>query len=96
MANYLDENLNVNFIANIVGRRDDFRAASPFGDTTKPSYVRLDLASYYSLPWQMTGVKTLTLFGKVENLLNKKYDEADGFRARPTNFLLGVRGSFGM
>jgi vitamin B12 transporter len=95
-VNYLYENLNVNFIANIVGRRDDFRAASPFGDTTKPSYVRLDLASYYSLPWQMTGVKTLTLFGKVENLLNKKYDEADGFRARPTNFLLGVRGSFGM
>ena len=94
--NYLHANLNVNLIANIVGRRDDFRAASPFGDITKPGYVRLDLASYYSLPWQMTGVKKLTLFGKIENLFNKKYDEADGLRARPLNFLLGVRGSFGM
>ena len=95
-VNYLYENFNANFIVNIVGRRDDFRAASPGGDITKPGYVRFDLASYYSLPWQMTGVKQVTLFGKIENLLNKKYDEADGFRARPLNFLLGVRGSFGM
>src|SRR5262245_2305653 len=95
-VNYIYENLNVNFIANIVGRRDDFRGSSPGGDITKPSYTRLDLTSYYSLPWQMAGVKQLTLFGKIENLLNKKYDEADGFRARPLNFLLGVRGSFGM
>lgn len=93
--NYLHDNLNVNLIANIVGRRDDFRAASPFGDITKPGYVRFDLASYYSLPSQMSGVKNLTLFGKIENLFDKKYDEVDGFRARPLNFLLGIRGSFG-
>ena len=93
--NYLYDNLNLNLSANFVGRRDDFRTASPFGDTTKPGFVKFDLASYYSLPWQMPGVKNVTLFGKIENLLNKKYEEVDGFRARPLNFLLGVRASFG-
>jgi outer membrane receptor protein involved in Fe transport len=34
------------------------------------------------------------VFGKIENLFNQKYQEADGFRARPLNFLLGVRANF--
>ena len=93
--NYLHDRWNVNLGANIVGRRDDFRAASPFGNTTKAGYVIFDLASYYSLPLRVPAVKDLTLFGKIENLLNKKYEEADGFRARPLNFLLGVRATFG-
>ena len=93
--NYLHDCWNVNLGANIVGRRDDFRAASPFGNTTKAGYVIFDLASYYSLPWRVPAVKDLTLFGKIENLFNRKYEEADGFRARPLNFLLGVRATFG-
>ena len=93
--NYLHDRWNVNLGANIVGRRDDFRAASPFGNTTKAGYVIFDLASYYSLPWRVPAVKDLTLFGKIENLLNKRYEEADGFRARPLNFLLGMRATFG-
>ena len=93
--NYFHDNLNVNLTANLVGSRDDFRAASPFGNITAPGYVKVDLASYYSLPWQTPGVKNLTLFGKIENLFNKKYEEADGFRARPLNFLLGLRAAFG-
>jgi len=93
--NYLYENLNVNLSANVVGSRDDFRASSPFGDIRKPGYGIFDLASYYSLPWKVPGVKNLTLFGKIENLFNKKYEEVDGFRARPLNFLLGVRAIFG-
>jgi vitamin B12 transporter len=93
--NYLQDGLNVNIAANIVGRRDDFRAASPFGNTTAPGYVRTDLASSYVLPWRAPLVKQVSVFGKIENLLNKKYEEVDGFRARPLNFLLGVRASFG-
>jgi vitamin B12 transporter len=93
--NYLHDRWNVNLGANIVGRRDDFRAASPFGNTTKAGYVIFDLASYYSLPLRVPAVKDLTLFGKIENLLNKRYEEADGFRARPLNFLLGMRATFG-
>ncbi len=43
----------------------------------------------------MSGVKSVALFGKIENLFNKRYEEADGFRARPLNFLLGLRATFG-
>ncbi|MGH7930555.1 MAG: TonB-dependent receptor plug domain-containing protein, partial [Candidatus Binatia bacterium] len=93
--NYLQNGFNINVTANIVGSRDDFRAASPFGNIKEPGYVRTDLASSYMLPWAGRGVKDVSVFGKIENLFNKKYEEANGFRARPVNFLLGVRASFG-
>jgi len=94
-VNYARDALNVNFTANLVGRRDDFRAASPFGDTVKLGYAIFDLAASYALPWKIPGIKNIALLGKIENLLNRKYEEADGFRARPLNFLLGARASFG-
>ena len=87
--------LNVNLNASFVGSRDDFRAAAPFGDIIQPGYGVVDLASSYTLPWQLRALKDVTLFGKIANLFDKKYEEADGFRARPLNFLLGVRGTFG-
>ena len=95
ILNYFQDGLNVNLAAHVVGRRDDFRAAFPFGNTTTAGYVRTDLASSYALPWGVAGIRQLTLFGRIENLFNKKYQEADGFRARPLNFLLGVRTNFG-
>jgi vitamin B12 transporter len=95
ILNYLQDALNVNLIVNIVGRRDDFRAASPFGDTVTAGYGTVDLASSYKLPWRMPLVKELSLIGKIQNLFNKKYDQADGFRAPPLNFLLGFRANFG-
>jgi vitamin B12 transporter len=95
ILNYLQDALNINLIVNIVGRRDDFRAASPFGDIVAPGYVRVDLASSYTLPWRMPLVKQISLIGKIQNLFNKKYNEVDGFRAPPLNFLLGMRASFG-
>ena len=95
ILNYLQDALNVNLIVNIVGRRDDFRAASPFGDTITAGSGIVDLASSYKLPWRMPLVKELSLIGKIQNLFNKKYDQADGFRAPPLNFLLGFRANFG-
>ena len=95
ILNYLKDALNINLITNIVGRRDDFRAASPFGDIVAPGYVRVDLASSYALPWRIPLVKQMSLIGKIQNLFNKKYNEADGFRAPPLNFLLGFRAIFG-
>ena len=95
ILNYMQDALNVNLIVNIVGRRDDFRAASPFGDTVTAGYGTVDVASSYKLPWRMPLVKELSLIGKIQNLLNKNYDQADGFRAPPLNFLLGIRANFG-
>jgi vitamin B12 transporter len=92
--NYLYERFQVNFNANIVGRRDDNDAitAAPI---TQPGYVKFDLAGSYLLPVKIPLTKSVSLFGKIENLFNKKYEEADGFRARPLNFLVGMRAAFG-
>jgi vitamin B12 transporter len=95
ILNYLRDALNVNLIVNIVGRRDDFRAASPFGDTVTAGYGTVDIASSYKLPWRMPLVKDISLIGKIQNLFNKRYNQADGFRAPPLNFLLGFRANFG-
>jgi vitamin B12 transporter len=95
ILNYLQDALNVNLIVNIVGRVDDFRAASPFGDTITAGYGIVDLAASYKLPWRMPLVKELSLIGKIQNLFNKRYDQANGFRAPPLNFLLGFRANFG-
>ncbi len=95
ILNYLQDALNVNLIVNIVGRVDDFRAASPFGNTITAGYGIVDLASSYRLPWRMPLVKEISLIGKIQNLFNKRYDQADGFRAPPLNFLLGFRANFG-
>jgi vitamin B12 transporter len=94
ILNYLYQRFNVNLDANVVGRRDD-RDTVTGGNITKPSYVKFDLASSYRLPVKIFLVKSVSLFGKIENLFNRKYQEADGFQARPLNFLLGVRGTFG-
>ncbi|HZH81750.1 MAG TPA: TonB-dependent receptor [Phototrophicaceae bacterium] len=93
--NYVYGASNTNLSVNIVGRRDDFRAAAPFGNITDPGYAIFNLASYYTLPWRVPAVKELRLLGKIQNLFNKKYQQTDGFRAPPLNFLLGVRATFG-
>jgi len=92
---YSNERFRINLDANIVGRRDDRRATNFNEFITMGSYVRFDLAGSYRLPVQLGLVKSVSLFGRIENLFNKKYEEIDGFRARPLNFLLGIRGTFG-
>ena len=91
---YSHDRLRVNFDANIVGRRDDISSVTG-GNIKKPGYVRFDLAGSYRLPVKVALVQEVSLFGKIENLFNKRYEEADGFRARPLNFLLGLRAAFG-
>jgi outer membrane cobalamin receptor len=39
--------------------------------------------------------KEISLIGRIQNLFNKNYDQANGFRAPPLNFLLGFRANFG-
>ena len=92
--NYHQDALEMNLIANIVGKRDDFDATT-FANVKQPGYARFDLAGSYLLPVHIPFVKSASLFGKIENLFNRSYAEANGFRARPLNFLLGVQGVFG-
>ena len=93
-VNYSYERFRMSFDTHIVGRRDDTNSFTG-GNIKKAGYVRFDLAGSFQLPVKVTLVKDVSLFGKIENLLNKKYEEADGFRARPLNFLLGLRATFG-
>jgi vitamin B12 transporter len=92
--NFRHEALELNLIANIIGRRDDFHA-SKFTTIKMPGYSRFDLAASYRLPVRIDLMKSASLFAKIENLFNRKYEEANGFRARPLNFLLGLQGTFG-
>jgi outer membrane cobalamin receptor len=91
---YQDGPFNVNLTSHITGRRLDVDSAT-FATVDKGGYTRFDLAASYALPWRLPGVKQVSLIGKIENLLDRKYEEADGFRARPLNFLIGFRGMFG-
>jgi vitamin B12 transporter len=92
--NYFYDRFRLNFDAHLVGKRDDVDSITG-ASIKKGSYARFDLAGSYQLPVKTTLVKDVSLFGRIENLLNRKYEEADGFRARPVNFLLGIRAAFG-
>ncbi len=93
-VNYQRNGFNINLAINIVGERDDNDPATRT-DIKNPGYVKMDLASYYILPWKIPGVKNLRLYGKIENLLDQDYEEAAGFPSRPINFLFGIGSAFG-
>jgi len=93
--NYAYDGFQINLNGNIVGRRDDRKAVNFSEFIKKPGYVKFDLAGSYKLPVEIPWTKSLSLFGKIENLFNQRYQETDGFPARPLNFLLGLRGVFG-
>jgi len=89
IVNYQRNGFNINLATNIVGARDDR------GGVKNPGYVKMDLASFYILPWKIPGVKNLRLYGKIENLLDQNYEEAAGFPSQPINFLIGIGSAFG-
>ncbi len=91
---YVYERFRLNLNANIVGWRDDFDVVT-FANIRKSGYTRFDLAGSYLLPVKIPLVKSASLYGKIENLFNRRYEEADGFLARPLNFLIGIQGTFG-
>ena len=92
--NYRNGPFNLNFDSHITGRHLDVDAVN-FNTIDKAGFSRFGLASSYTLPWQPPGTKQVRLFAKIENLFNKRYEEADGFLARPLNFLIGIQGVFG-
>jgi vitamin B12 transporter len=75
-----------------VGDRPDADPATG-GIGTNPQYTRVDLALSYRLPWQLAGI-AFTSFANVSNILDRSYDEVEGFPARPINALAGMRATF--
>ncbi len=85
---------DVNVNLNVVGDRQDVNPAAGFAFDENPAYTKVDLAVSYTFEDVLPRDGALTLFAKIENLLDARYDEALGFRAPPTNFLAGVRAGF--
>lgn len=70
----------------IVGRRADVDALS-FSPVESPSYVRYDLFVRYELP-------RLSPYARLENVSDRKYEEADGFPAPGRRFAAGAEVKF--
>jgi len=95
-ANYrwnhrLTLNLDFNFVGSI---RSDFDAITPHGRYLlgrNPKYKKVDLAASYTFLDEWKFLKGLTLVGRIENLLDDKYQEAKGFPAPGFNFLIGLQ-----
>jgi vitamin B12 transporter len=92
--NYIYDGFHINLDVNIMGSRDDLDSVTS-ANITKAGHVKLDLAGSYALPLKIPLIQEIILFGKIENLLNKRYEEVDGFRVRPLNFLIGFRAVIG-
>jgi outer membrane cobalamin receptor len=56
-----------------------------FGLTRNSGWVRVDLGGQFRLP------RGATLFGRIENLFDKRYEEAIGFPAYGRHFRLGMK-----
>lgn len=94
ILDYQSGPFNMYMDAHLTGRRLDIDPVT-FDTIDKPGFGRLDLAASYMLPWRAPGIKQLSLYGKIQNLADKKYEEAAGFPAPPLNFILGIKGVFG-
>ena len=60
------------------------------GDPRRPGYARVDLHGRYLWRTGSRDVPQVALTGKVENLLNRDYEERKGYPAPGINFLLGA------
>ena len=89
-VNYLARRWGGNLSAVGIGRRtdSDFLGLTPHVDHAA-GYVRADASGWYELQ------RHVTAFLAIENLLNKRYEEAAGFPALKANFRAGLRFRFG-
>ena len=88
VANADFRRMNWNLATYYVGRRTDSDFLG-LGFTSNPSYVRVDLATSYN--WGH-GFATI---GRVENLFNRHYQDAIGYRALRLNFRAGMKYTWG-
>ncbi|MFA4983941.1 MAG: TonB-dependent receptor [Candidatus Omnitrophota bacterium] len=73
---------NLNFGANYVGSRKDT------GYITDKAYTVFRLAASYDI------TKDLQVFGRIENLFDKKYQEVYGYETLGRSFYAGIKASF--
>jgi vitamin B12 transporter len=86
--------LHAALTATFVGDRQDldFRTF-PAPRVTNPGYTTVDLAASYRLLKDRYRLRELTLFGKILNLFDEKYEQVFGFSSPGTTILLGLKGT---
>jgi vitamin B12 transporter len=72
-----------------VGRRTDSDFFLGLGVDHAAGYARFDTGAWYAVH------RNVTLYGNIENFLNRKYEEAAGYPALKANFRAGMRFRFG-
>jgi outer membrane cobalamin receptor len=84
IANAHFHRMNWNLAGYYVGRRTDSDFLG-LGITSDPSYVRWDLATSYAF------TRRLSALAKVENLFDRRYQDAVGYPALGLNYRLGMK-----
>ncbi len=77
-------NANFNLGITYVGKRRD----SDYNTATDKAYTIFRLASSYDI------TKNFQIFGRIENLFDKKYQEVDGYSTLGRSFYGGIKGKF--
>jgi vitamin B12 transporter len=75
-----------------VGDRADITTAG--GITSHDAYHRFDFAATYSPGIRWRVVRDESVIARVQNVLDRNYSEAFGFRAPPVNFMAGLKLDF--
>ncbi|MEO7366766.1 MAG: TonB-dependent receptor [Gemmatimonadaceae bacterium] len=79
-------------MASYIGKRPDFDFNEfPSPVVTLPSYVKVDVAASRSLFHSATGKSDLSLTARVDNLLDKKYEDVLHYGSPGRTFLIGAR-----
>lgn len=92
---YVRARLTASATGIFVGEREDVDVlVAPPGRVKLAGYYRVDTAVSYTLLKDVSRLQTLSVFGKVRNLTDERYEDFFGFRAPSRTFLIGLRGTF--
>src|SRR5207247_8321427 len=78
----------INLTTTFVGERQDSDGVG-FGIVRNPRYQKVVVGGSYALR------RSIDLIGRIENLLNRRYEEVLGYSALPRNALIGVNVRWG-
>jgi len=99
LAQYVHEGLvnprdraTLSFNYTFVGDRTDITPTSGIGNN--PAYHRFDAVMSYAAGLRINRVRDEEVFVRINNLTDRNYHEALGFRAPPINFMAGVKVDF--
>jgi vitamin B12 transporter len=78
--------------ASYIGKRPDYDFNQfPSPVVTLPSYVKLDVAGSFAIFHSATGSSAVSITGRVDNVLDKRYEDVLHYAAARRTFLIGAR-----